>query len=80
MATRIEFISQGFNTILNLPETEQLVLGEAQDIANRAGEGFVANSVKAGTRYIAFATTTDQESVKRESENKVLSRAVIPHG
>lgn len=80
MATRIEFISEGFRQILNLPETEQLVLSEAQAIAERAGEGFEAHSRKAGTRFIAFAGTTDEQSCIAEAENKVLSRAVIPHG
>lgn len=80
MATRIEFNSEGFKQILNLPETEQLVLSEAQAIATRAGEGFEAHSRKAGTRYIAFVGTTDRQSCIAEAENKVLSRAVIPNG
>ena len=77
---RIEFNSEGFRQLLNSPEVEALVLSEAQSISDRAGEGFVAHSRKAGTRYIAFAGTTDEASIRAESENKVLSRAVIPHG
>lgn len=81
---RIEFNSEGFRQILNLPATEALVLGEAQRIASSASagltnsEGFKASSRKAGTRYIAFAGTTDEASCKAESEDKSLSRAVIP--
>lgn len=84
MAGRIVFNSEGFKQLLNLPETEALVLSKAQTIAARASaevpesEGYKATSLKAGTRYIAFASTTDAASVEAESENKVLSRAVIP--
>lgn len=86
MGARIVFNSDGFKQILNLPETEALVLGEAQAIAERASaqvpesEGYRASSRKAGTRYIAFAGTTDEASCIAESENHILSQAVIPHG
>ena len=86
MAVRLEFIDAGFKAILNSPETEQLVLSEAQAIAERASaevpdsQGYRAHSRKAGTRYIAFAGTTDHASIVAEAENKTLSRAVIPHG
>lgn len=79
---KIEWVNQGFRDILNSPEVEQLVLNKAQEIADRANsqvtgsEGFRAHAVKAGTRYIAFAGTTDTASEQAESENKVLSRAV----
>lgn len=82
---RIEFNSEGFKQLLNSSEVEALVLSEAQKIADAAsagisGEGFRAHSRKAGTRYIAFAGTTDEESIRAEAEDKVLSRAVMSHG
>ena len=84
---RLEFVDAGFKALLNSPEVEQLVLSKAQEIADRANaecpeseEGFRAHSLKAGTRYIAFAGTTDDATVRAESENKVLSRAVVPNG
>ena len=82
---RIVFNSDGFKQLLNSPEVEALVLSEAQKIADAAsegleGEGFRAQSRKAGTRYIAFVGTTDEESILAESENKVLSRAVMSNG
>ena len=82
---RIVFNSDGFKQLLNSSEVEVLVLNEAQKIADAAsegleGEGFRAHSKKAGTRYIAFAGTTDEESIRAESENKVLSRAVMSNG
>ena len=78
---RIEFPDEGYRALLNSQEVEQLVLGHAQEIATRANEAsglesFRAHSVKAGTRYIAFAGTTDDASVRAESEDKVLSQAV----
>lgn len=81
MSTRLVFNSDGFRELLNSPEVEQLVLGHAQEIATRANEAsglesFLAHSVKAGTRYVAFAGTTDDASAQAESEDKVLSQAV----
>jgi len=81
MSMRLVFNSDGFRELLNSPEVEQLVLEHAQEIANRANEAsgldsFAAHSVKAGTRYIAFAGTTDEASAQAESEDKVLSQAV----
>lgn len=81
MPARIEFNSDGFKALLNSPEVEQLVLQHAQEIAERANaasglDSFEAHSLKAGTRYIAFAGTTDEASVQAEAEDKVLSQAV----
>lgn len=81
MAVRLEFNSDGFRELLNSSEVEQLVLQHAQEIANRANEAsgldsFEAHSLKAGTRYIAFAGTTDDASAQAEAEDKVLSQAV----
>ena len=83
--TRIVFNSDGFKQLLNSSEVETLVLSEAQKIADAAsegleGEGFKAHSKKAGTRYIAFVGTTDEESIRAEAENKTLSRAVMSNG
>jgi len=81
MAVRLEFNSDGFRELLNSSEVEQLVLQHAQEIANRANEAsgldsFEAHSLKAGTRYIAFAGATDDASAQAEAEDKVLSQAV----
>lgn len=83
MSVRIEWNNQGFKDILQGSEVQQLVLNQAEDIANRANssisgasEGFRAHAVKAPSRWISFVGTTDQETIVAESENKVLSRAV----
>lgn len=82
---RIVFNSDGFKQLLNSSEVETLVLSEAQKIADAAsegleGEGFRARSRKAGTRYVAFVGTTDEESVLAEAEEKKLSKAVVSNG
>ena len=83
MPARLVFNSDGFRELLNSDDVQQLVLSHAQTIADRANEslsgdseGFRAHAVKAGTRWIAFAGTTDEETIEAEAENKVLSQAV----
>ena len=81
MSVRLVFNSDGFRQLLNSSEVEQLVTEKATMIAERANassglDSFQAHSVKAGTRYIAFAGTTDEASAQAEAEDKVLSQAV----
>lgn len=78
---RLEFNSDGFQQILFSEDIHELVLSTAQEIADRANanaglDSFEATSVKAPTRYIAFASTTDKESLIAESENKALTGAL----
>lgn len=80
---RIEFNDQGFRELLQSGEVQQLVLNKAEEIAGRANssvsgssEGFRAHAVKAPSRWIAFAGTSDDETIRAEAEDKVLSRAV----
>ena len=76
---KIELNDAGFEALLNSQEVEALCQSEAQAIANRAGSGFKASTLKSGTRYIGFVSATTSASLREESENKTLSRAVIPH-
>lgn len=78
---RIEFISEGFREILNSDGCQELVQQTAEGIAERANanaglDTFEATSVRAGTRWIAFASTTDKASLAAESEEKALTRAI----
>ena len=78
---RIEFISEGFREILNSEGCHDLVQQTAEGIAERANANaglttFEATSVKAGTRWIAFASTTDKDSLIAESEDKALTGAI----
>ena len=80
---RIEWNNDGFKQLLQSSSVEALVLSHAETIAGRANanmtedsEGFRAHSVRASSRYVAYAGTTDEATMRAEAENKVLSRAV----
>lgn len=78
---RIVFNSDGFGQILNSDECQQLVGNYAEEIAERANassglDSFKASTVKAGTRWVGFASTTDKKSLAAESEDKVLTGAI----
>lgn len=78
---KLVFNSEGFAQILASEGCHDLVQSVAEDVAARANansglDSFVATSVKAPTRYIGFASTTDKASLKAESEDKALTRAL----
>ena len=80
---RIEWNDAGFVEILQSEGVRELVLSQAERIATAAtanipepSEGYTANAVKKPTRWVAGAATTDEASVRAESEYKALSRAV----
>lgn len=78
---RLEFNPQGFAQILASEGCHELVQSVAEDIAARANansglDSFKATSLKAPTRYIGFASTTDKASLAAESEDKALTRAL----
>lgn len=80
---RIEWVNQGFVDILQSEGVHELVLSQAKAIASRASanipedsEGYHAAAKKNNTRWVAGVITTDAVSVRAESENKALSRAV----
>jgi len=79
--TRIEFISEGFRQILFSDGCQEVVKEVAEEIADRANanggvDTFEATTVKAPTRWIGFASTTDKTSLAAESEEKALTRAL----
>jgi cell division GTPase FtsZ len=78
---RIVFNSDGFAQILNSDGCQQLVQGIAEEITERANanaglDSFKASTVKAGTRWIGFASSTDKASSAAESEDKALTGAI----
>lgn len=79
MDARIEFNSDGFRQILLSDGCRQLVQSTTEDIRDKAGDGF-ESSVQVGGygggRWIGFVSTTDQDSVKAETEEKALTRAL----
>lgn len=88
MATRtqIQFISDGFKEILLSEGTMSLVQSAAETIRERANanisedsEGFSAKVWQGsygGGRWVGSVTTTDGASMRAESEDKALSKAV----
>ena len=83
--THIQFISAGFKAILEGEGTKEVVRQAAEEIQQKAnansglGDGFsmeVWHGNYGGGRWIASVTTTDEASMKAESEDKALSRAV----
>lgn len=87
---KIEFVSEGFESILTSEGVQSVIREQTQKIAdkanannNRGGEGFKCDvAIKpAGKQFrsnraIGFVYTTDHESIVSESEDKALSRAV----
>ena len=81
---RIEFISPGFKAILNTEEMHNVVEEVAQHIADNAngnygGDGFEATTKLGGYgggRWIAFVSSSDKDSLKAESEESALTRAI----
>lgn len=88
MATQvnIEFISEGFKEILTSDGVKSLVTEVTNNIQAKANaniggesEGFSAQvrmGGYGGGRWIGHVTTTDGASIRAESEDKALTRAV----
>lgn len=89
MATdiRIEFNSEGFKEVLESQGVHDFVQTTAQEICDRAnanntrgGEGFATNVILGGYgggRWVGFVNTTDENSIKAESEDKALTGAIL---
>ena len=87
MTTTLQFISEGFKAILESEGTKEVVRSAAEEIKNKANanagiedsEGFsceVWQGNYGGGRWVASVSTTDKKTMKAESEDKALSRAV----
>lgn len=81
---KIVFNSAGFKALLNTDGVHQLVEVLSQDIADKAnsnygGDGFQVTTKVGGYgggRWIGFVTATDEDSLKAESEDSALTRAL----
>ena len=84
MTTTLQFISAGFKAILESEGTKEVVRSAAEEIqqkanANAGVDGFsceVWHGNYGGGRWVASVSTTDKKTMKAESEDKALSRAV----
>lgn len=81
---KITWNSPGFKALLNTEGIHQLVEVVSQDIADKAnsnygGDGFQVTTKVGGYgggRWIGFVTATDEDSMKAESEDSALTRAL----
>lgn len=76
--TKLQFIDKGFRDILSSNGTLDAVKSAADSIQSRAGQGFEAETsyYGQGHRWMGFVHSTDLKSMKEESENKTLTKAV----
>lgn len=81
---KIVFNSPGFKQLLNTDEIHNVVEEVSHHIADQAnsnygGDGFQVTTQiggYGGGRWIGFVTATDKESLKAESEESALTRAL----
>lgn len=77
---RVEFLSDGFQQVLNQPGVKDLLDREARGIASRAGDGFKASSghgnYGGSPRPIAVVGSSDYEGRRAEAEDQALSKAL----
>lgn len=74
--TKIKLSFAGFNELRKRSEVEKIVTDEAEKIADRAGEGFVASTHHKGTRVVARVYPTTVKAMISESKHGALSKAV----
>lgn len=76
----IEFNSAGFREILTSGETQSLIAGATDSLASQvSGTGEFRHGVFLGGpagRWVGYVAADDDEALKAESEDKVLSRLV----
>lgn len=82
--TKIDFVDAGFKAVLQSEGCQEVVGTAAQAMADKAnanygGDGYEASTVYGGRaqRYIGLVKATDKESLKAESEDQALTRAII---
>lgn len=81
---RLVFNSPGFKQLLNTDGVHKLVEEVANHVADQANANYGGDGYKVSTkvggygggRWIGFVTATDEESLKAESEDSALTRAL----
>ena len=74
---RIELNRDGVRALLKCGEMEAGLRGLAEDIRDRCGEGYAADTKQMETRVIA-SVYTDTEAARRDnSENNTILRALL---
>ena len=82
--SRLVFNSAGFKALLNTDNMHKVVEEVANHVADKANSNYGGDGFKVttqvggygGGRWIGFVTATDEDSLKAESENSALTRAL----
>ena len=73
---KIEINTENIGALLKSGETESMLKGLADQIANRAGTGYASDTYMTPGRVVASAYTATTDAIKDNSENNTLLMAV----
>ena len=73
---KVELNHEAVGELLKSSEMQELVKSYADEIAERAGEGYASDTYSAGSRVIASAYTETEEAMEDNLENNTLLKAM----
>lgn len=73
---KVELNHEAVGELLKSSEMQELVKSYADEIAERAGEGYASDTYNAGSRVIASAYTDTEEAMEDNLENNTLLKAM----
>ena len=73
---KVELNHEAVGEMLKSSEMQELVKRYADEIAERAGDGYASDTYNAGSRVIASAYTETEEAMEDNLENNTLLMAV----
>ena len=73
---KVELNHTAVGELLKSSEMQELVKSYADEIAERAGEGYASDTYNAGSRVIASAYTETEEAMEDNLENNTLLKAM----
>ena len=73
---KVELNHTAVGELMKSSEMKELVKSYADEIAERAGEGYASDTYNAGSRVIASAYTETEEAMEDNLENNTLLMAV----
>lgn len=76
MSPRLKFNPAGFNDILRRPATEAWVTATAEDIARRAGDGYVASTRQGRSRVRSIVFADTWKARRDNARNNTLVRVM----
>jgi len=73
---RVKMLSAGSVALMNSVEMQEILMGLAEPIADRAGAGFVADVQPGRGRAHAMVKSTGYQSARAQAENNALLKAI----